>query len=194
MNRFKGLYCSPQGPDAFEILSAILEMRHVDEKTHELSTGHVQALHLFKNKFFCIYSRVSFCDGPFYDDSLLWPMSSRTEHSPLGGASLSQLKRPFSTYCASSSFQVCMCFFFFYFSAVLLSWLWFFHPWHPPKRQKRRKNQNSWCYILSWCLLNHGLGFLQQNNLFGPWTYLNLNHLYSTHFTTIQFTIKYSRT
>jgi hypothetical protein len=52
MNRFKGLYCSPQGPDAFEILSAILEMRHVDEKTHELSTGHVHALHLFKNKFF----------------------------------------------------------------------------------------------------------------------------------------------
>ena len=40
---------------------------------------------------------------------------------PTCGASLSQLKRPFSTQCASSSFPVCMCFFFFYFSAVLLS-------------------------------------------------------------------------
>ena len=27
------------------------------------------------------YSRVSFCDGSFYDDSLLQPLSSRTEHS-----------------------------------------------------------------------------------------------------------------
>ena len=30
---------------------------------------------------------------------------------------------------------------FFYFSAVLLSWLWFFQPWRPSSRQKRRKNQ-----------------------------------------------------
>ena len=29
------------------------------------------------------YSRISFCDGSFYDDSLLWPLSSRTEHSRL---------------------------------------------------------------------------------------------------------------
>ena len=29
--------------------------------------------------------------------------------------------------------------------------------------KKRRKNQNSWRYILSWCLLNHGLGLLHQN-------------------------------
>jgi len=29
------------------------------------------------------YSRVSFYDGSFYDDSLLRPLSSRTEHSPL---------------------------------------------------------------------------------------------------------------
>jgi hypothetical protein len=35
--------------------------------------------------------------------------------------SLSQLKRPFCTYCACSCFPVCMCFFLFYFSAVLLS-------------------------------------------------------------------------
>jgi hypothetical protein len=30
-----------------------------------------------------IYSRFSFCDGSFYDDSLLRPLSSRTEHSRL---------------------------------------------------------------------------------------------------------------
>jgi hypothetical protein len=35
-------------------------------------------------------------------------------------------------------------FLFFYFSAFLLIWLWFFHPWRPSKRQKRT-NQNSWC-------------------------------------------------
>ena len=29
---------------------------------------------------FAKYSRVSFCDGSFYDDSLLWPLSSWTEH------------------------------------------------------------------------------------------------------------------
>jgi len=59
--------------------------------------------------------------------------------TPYCGASLSQLKRPFSTHCASSAFPVCTCFFFFYFSAVLLSWLSFFHPWRPSKRQKRRR-------------------------------------------------------
>ena len=46
------VYCSPHGPDAFEILSTILEMIHVDGKTQMISTGHVHALHLFKNKFF----------------------------------------------------------------------------------------------------------------------------------------------
>ena len=30
-----------------------------------------------------MYSRVSFCDGSFYDDSLLRPLSSRIEHSRL---------------------------------------------------------------------------------------------------------------
>ena len=95
---------------------------------------------------------------------------------PTCGASLSQLKRLFSTWCASSSFPVCMCFFFFYFSAVLLSWLWFFHPWRPSKWQKRRKNQNSWRYILSWCLLNHGLGLLQQNKKWFVW-YFCFNYL-----------------
>jgi hypothetical protein len=39
----------------------------------------------------------------------------------------------------------------------------FSQPWRPSKRQKRRNNQNSWRYILSWCLLNHGLSLLQQN-------------------------------
>ena len=29
------------------------------------------------------YSKVSFCDGSFYDDSLLRPLSNRTEHSRL---------------------------------------------------------------------------------------------------------------
>ena len=91
---------------------------------------------------------------------------------PTCGASLSQLKCPFSTQCASSSFPLCMCFFFFYFSAVILSWLWFFHPWRPSKRQKRRKNLNSWRYILSWCLLNHCLGLLQQNKKLLDWYFV----------------------
>ena len=33
--------------------------------------------------FLSVYSRVSFCDGSFYDDSLLRLLSSRTEHSLL---------------------------------------------------------------------------------------------------------------
>ena len=71
--------------------------------------------------FFLMYSRVSFGDGSFYDDSLLRRLSSRIDHSRLVvGASLSQLKRPFSARCASSSFPVFMCFFLFCFSAVLL--------------------------------------------------------------------------
>jgi hypothetical protein len=82
---------------------------------------------------------------------------------PTCSASLFQLKRHFSTFCVSSSFPMWVCFLFFNFSVVPLRWLWFFHPWCPSKRQKRRKNQNSWRYILSWCLLNHSLGLLQQN-------------------------------
>ena len=54
---------------------------------------------------------------------------------PTFSASLSQLKRPFSTQCTSSSFPVCLCFLFLYFSAVILSWLWFLHPWRPSKRR-----------------------------------------------------------
>jgi len=49
-------------------------------------------------------------------------------------------------------------FLLFLFSCLFLSWLWFFHPLRPSKGQKRRKKlKNSWRYILSWCLLNHGL-------------------------------------
>jgi len=33
--------------------------------------------------FILKYSRVSFCDGSFYEDSLLRPLSSRTEHCRL---------------------------------------------------------------------------------------------------------------
>jgi hypothetical protein len=51
--------------------------------------------------------------------------------------------------------------------SILVQLFWvdcdFSTQWCPSKRQKRRKNQNSWHYILSWCLLNHGLSLLQQN-------------------------------
>ena len=63
---------------------------------------------------------------------------------PTCGASLSQLKCPFSTQCTPSSFPVCMCFFFFYFSAVLLSWLWFFYHWHPSRRQIILFSKKEW--------------------------------------------------
>jgi hypothetical protein len=90
---------------------------------------------------------------------------------PNCAASRSQLNRPFSTYCNSRYFPLCMCFLFFYFSDVLLSWLWFFYPWLPSKTQKRRKNQNSWRYIHSCCLLNHSLGLLQQNEKWFDWCF-----------------------
>jgi hypothetical protein len=57
------------------------------------------------------FAAVRFMTIHFYDPCRVGP-STR-------GASLSQLKRPFSTYCTFSSFSVCMCFFFFYFRAVL---------------------------------------------------------------------------
>jgi hypothetical protein len=113
-----------------------------------------------------VYSRVSFCDGSFYTKSLLRPLSSWKEHSWLvvhhcHNSSISSLRSAllalFQCACVS-----------FYFSAVLLSWLWFFHPWRPSKRQKR-KNQNSWFYSLPWSLLNHGLGLLHQNRKWFDW-------------------------
>ena len=44
------------------------------------------------------YSRVSFCDGLFYDDSLLRPLLSQNEHSRL--VRHLQIKRTFSAKCA----------------------------------------------------------------------------------------------
>jgi len=99
----------------------------------------------------------------FYDDSHLRHLSNRTEPSRLMVRHCRDSSVLFSTQCVSSSFPLCMCFFYLYFSAVILSWLWFFHSWRPSKRKKRGKNQNSLRHILSWCLLNHGLGGLQQN-------------------------------
>jgi hypothetical protein len=91
-----------------------------------------------------IYNRVSFCDGSFYDDSLLRPLSSRTEHSRLvvrycrNSGNLSLLS------VLTRSFPVCMCFlFFFFFVQVFLVDCNFFYPLRPSKRQQRRKNQNS---------------------------------------------------
>ena len=118
------------------------------------------------------YSRVSFCDGSFYDDSLLRPLSSRTEHSRIAVhhcrnssvlSLLSALLALFRCACVSS----------FSFIAVLLSWLRFFHPWRPSERQKRRKNQNSWRYIPSWCFLNHGLDLLQHNKKSLDWHFFS---------------------
>ena len=93
---------------------------------------------------------------------------------------LAAARKP-DTQPSSSSFPVCICFWFFYFSAFLLSWLWFFNPRRPSKRQKRRKNQNSRRYILSWRLLNHGLGLLQQNKKWFDWYFFNYlcNFLYT---------------
>jgi len=94
---------------------------------------------------------------------------------PTCGASRSQLKCPFCIQWASSPFPLSKCFCFLYFSAVLLSWSWFFHPRHPSKRQKSTKYQNSWRHILSWCLLNHSLGLLQQNKKWFDWYFFQLS-------------------
>jgi hypothetical protein len=126
-----------------------------------------------KSAFACIliYSWVLFCDGLFYDDSLLWTLSSLTKHSQLvvrhcrNSSILSLLSELLAVF-------RCACVLLFYFSAVLLSWLWYFHLWHQSKRQKRRKNQNSWHYILSRCLLNHSLRLLQQNKKLWDWFFL----------------------
>jgi hypothetical protein len=39
--------------------------------------------HKHTHTYVYLYSRVLFCDGSFYDDSLLRPFSSQTEHSRL---------------------------------------------------------------------------------------------------------------
>jgi hypothetical protein len=86
-------------------------------------------------KYIYIYIRVSFCDGSFYDDSILRPLPSRTKHSRLvvHHCRNSSVLSLFSALLAF--FPVCICFFFFNFSAVLWSWLWFFHPWRPSRIQ-----------------------------------------------------------
>ena len=90
------------------------------------------------------YSKVSFCDGLFYDDSLLQPLSSRTEHTQLvvyhyrNSSALSLLSALTALFrCACIS---CFC--------ILVQFFWidcdFSHPWHPPKRRKRKKKQLMW--------------------------------------------------
>jgi len=49
----------------------------------ELSQQLWQTFHTYRIRTVDTYSRVSFCDGSFHDDSLLRPLSSRTEHSQL---------------------------------------------------------------------------------------------------------------
>jgi len=61
------------------------------------------------------------------------------------------------------------CFFLFDFSAVLLSWLWFFYPWRPSKRQKIRQKSKQLTLHSFWCLLNHGLGLFRQNKKLFDW-------------------------
>jgi len=114
------------------------------------------------------YRGVSFCDGSFYNDSLLQPLSSRIEHPRLvvhhcrNSGVLSLLSVLLALFrCASVFFS----------TLVQLYWVecdFSIHDFHQ-KRQKRRKNQNSWRYILSWCLLNHGLGLPQQNKKCFHW-------------------------
>ena len=95
------------------------------------------------------YSRVSFYDGSFYDDSLLRPSSSRTEHSRL----VVHHCRKSSALSLLSALQAlfrraCVCFFFFYFSALLL--ILIFPPMTPIKETeflfyffaKRSENNN----------------------------------------------------
>ena len=109
-----------------------------------------------------IYGRVSFCNGSFQDDSLLRPLSSRTEHSRIVVhhcrnssvlSLLSALPALLQFPCVSSFSILCSSF-----ELIVI-----FLPMTSIKKTKRRKNQNTWRYILSWCLLNHGLGLLQQN-------------------------------
>jgi hypothetical protein len=89
------------------------------------------------------FATVRFTTTHFYDPCRVGPsnpdLRCNTFATQASFLYLSALLSLFRCACVSS---------FFYFSAVLLSWLWFFHPWRPSKRQKRRKNQNSWLYVL----------------------------------------------
>jgi len=120
---------------------------------------------------FIRYSRVSFCNGSFYDDSLLRPLSSLTEHSRLAvyhcrnSSALSLLSALLALFrCARvSAFSILVQFF----------WVDCDFSTHDVHQKDRKKNQNSWRYILSWCLLNHGLGLLQQNKKWFDWYFFN---------------------
>ena len=155
-----GCKCSAQGDSFWQVLFL-----------HPEQVSFIKGLMLHKTQ----HSRVSFCDGSFYDDSLLRPLSSRTEHSRLAvhhcrnSSVLSLLSALLVLFrCARvSSFS------------ILVQFFWvdcdFSNPRRPSKRQKRRNNQNSWHYILSWCLLNHRLGLFQQNKKWFDWYFFQLS-------------------
>ena len=125
--------------------------------------------HVFSN-----YSRVSFCDGSLYD-SVLWPLSSHTEHSRLlvrhcrNSSVLSLLSALLALFrCACvSSFSILMQF-------LLVDRDFSAHD-ILQKDRKEERNRNSWCYVLSWCLLNHCLGLLQQNKKWFDWYFFQLS-------------------
>ena len=84
------------------------------------------------------YNRASFCNGLFYDISLLRPLSSQTKHSRLlvhhccNSSILSLLS-------ALLALTMCMCFFLIYFSAVVLRWLWFYHAMTSIKKNRKEE-------------------------------------------------------
>ena len=99
------------------------------------------------------YSRVSFCDCSFYDDSLLWQLCSRTEyyllvvHHCRNSSVLSLLSALLALIrCAFvSSFSILVQFFF---KLIVI-----FPPMPSIKKTEKKKNQDSSHYFLSWCLL-----------------------------------------
>jgi len=67
-----------------------------NSQASRLNNNNIFNLYTTARQLKVIYSRVSFCDGSFYDDSLFRRLSSRRA-LPTCGALLSQLKRSFST-------------------------------------------------------------------------------------------------
>jgi hypothetical protein len=121
------------------------------------------------------YSSVSFCDGSFYDDSLLQLLSSRTEHSRLV-VHYCRNSSVLSLFSALQALFRCACVSYF---SVLVQFFWvdcdFSTHDVQQKRQKRRKNRNTWRYIISWYLLNHSLGLLQKNKKLFDWYFVQLS-------------------
>ena len=119
-----------------------------------------------------IYSRISFCDGSFYDDSLLRPLSSRTEHSRLvvhhyrNSSVLSVLSALLALFwCAGVS----------YFSILVK----FFKvdcdfSTHDVHKRDRKEEKIKQLTSHSLCLLNHGLGLLQQNKKWLGWYFFSV--------------------